>query len=409
MKVLRIFTALCFTLLLIIPMTSTAQSGLEDIPYQGTDGQDYIFANLLGEKYLLVDAFATWCGPCKKAAPHIQELIDYRGEVVSVFSLSIDPDTDNPNTVKQFAESAGFTWPAGIDTTRQFQENFPTINLPTYFLFAPNGTLVYQFTIEEVSSGIDYIHIIDRYVPSNLTSLPTESTEGDGLLQLIALSLLIGFLTSLSPCLFPMMPTYFTIVANDNKTSKPKILLSVLVLGSGVMIVFSALGLLYNAAIGTFLISNYSSFLLVQGLLLLIAGVLLIWTPKFILNIALPSSLNNLMYSEKVQGNTILLSFIVGLFYTIIAAPCAFSYFLWEWSLVLAQPMSIKILSFFFFTLGAIIPFFGIALFLPEIKTQFSKRIQKGSNIAKYLFGAVLLIIGLYLILGSRGIVPFFF
>jgi len=205
-----------------------------------------------------------------------------------------------------------------------------------------------------------------------------------------------------------MMPTYFTIVARDNKTSRPKLLLSVLILGAGVMLVFSTFGLIYNVTLGTFLIKNYATFLLVQGMVLFIAGLFLIKTPQLILNITLPSKLNDLMYSERVQSNTYLLSFIVGLFYTIIAAPCAFSYFLWEWSMVLTESILAKIMAFALYTIGAILPFLLIAGFFTEIKSQFAKRVQQGSNLAKYIFGIILVGIGVYLVLSSRGFTFFF-
>ena len=392
----------------IVFVSSAESSDLEGISFQGMDGKMHNFSEFTGGKYLFIDTFATWCGPCKEAAPHIQDMIDYRGDVVEVISLSVSPSTDSLSSVKGFAESAGFTWTVGIDTTEMFQASFPSKNLPGYFIFAPNGTLVYTFGIEEASSSRDYIDIVDTHIPNTHSDYPTEDSGFSNIMQIFWLSLFIGFLTSLSPCLFPMMPTYFTIVARDNKTSRPKLLLSVLILGAGVMLVFSIFGLIYNVTLGSFLIKNYATFLLVQGLVLFLAGLFLIKTPQFILNITLPSKLNDLMYSERVQSNTYLLSFIVGLFYTIIAAPCAFSYFLWEWSLVLAETIFTKILAFGLYTIGAILPFLVIAGFFTEIKSQFAKRVQQGSNLAKYIFGIILIGIGVYLTLSSRGFTFFF-
>ncbi len=61
------------------------------------------FEELLKGKYLLVDFFATWCGPCKMLAPTIDELADkYEGKVPVV---KIDVDEEQEIAMKYGVQS----------------------------------------------------------------------------------------------------------------------------------------------------------------------------------------------------------------------------------------------------------------------------------------------------------------
>jgi thioredoxin 1 len=49
------------------------------------------FQNLIdSEKPVLVDFFATWCGPCKMLAPILKEVKDELGEAISIIKIDVD-------------------------------------------------------------------------------------------------------------------------------------------------------------------------------------------------------------------------------------------------------------------------------------------------------------------------------
>ena len=54
------------------------------------DGKQYTLADFAG-KYVYIDVWATWCGPCRKEAPYLAELEHkFNGEGVYFVGLSCD-------------------------------------------------------------------------------------------------------------------------------------------------------------------------------------------------------------------------------------------------------------------------------------------------------------------------------
>ena len=61
---------------------------------KGEDGKEYTFAQLAeGKKYVLLDFWASWCGPCRKEIPNVKAQYQlYKDKGFEVVSISIDKD-----------------------------------------------------------------------------------------------------------------------------------------------------------------------------------------------------------------------------------------------------------------------------------------------------------------------------
>jgi thiol-disulfide isomerase/thioredoxin len=93
---------------------------------------------------VLVDFWATWCGPCKLALPHLEEIHETYGDK-GVTIVAIAMDQSGAKVVKPFVEKTklGFkvVLPAD-DIDRKFGG---ILGLPTTFIIGPDGTVYKKY------------------------------------------------------------------------------------------------------------------------------------------------------------------------------------------------------------------------------------------------------------------------
>jgi thiol-disulfide isomerase/thioredoxin len=71
------------------------------------DGQRLLLDDLQG-KVVLLDFWATWCGPCREALPHMRSIAkNFQGQPLVVLSVSLDTDEQR---WKDFIEKNEMTW-----------------------------------------------------------------------------------------------------------------------------------------------------------------------------------------------------------------------------------------------------------------------------------------------------------
>ena len=111
-----------------------------DFSVETIAGEKLTLAGLIG-KVVLVDFWATWCGPCRQALPELQALKKrMAGEPFEIVSASADRDLA---TLERFVAANAMTWPQYWDQKGELARNFAVPAYPTYYLIDPDGVLVY--------------------------------------------------------------------------------------------------------------------------------------------------------------------------------------------------------------------------------------------------------------------------
>lgn len=111
-----------------------------------TDTAGIIFdLDKLRGKVVLINFFATWCGPCIQELPEIQELWNKNCENKRFALIAIGREETN-DSVKDFQATHGFTFPMAADPNRLSYAAFADKVIPRTFLVAPDGRIKYSST-----------------------------------------------------------------------------------------------------------------------------------------------------------------------------------------------------------------------------------------------------------------------
>ena len=90
-------------------------------------------------KVVIVDFWATWCEPCKKSFPKLQELnVKYRASGLEIIGISED---DENNGVKDFASTYGAKFPVGWDSGKSIAGKWDPGSMPATFIIDKKGVV----------------------------------------------------------------------------------------------------------------------------------------------------------------------------------------------------------------------------------------------------------------------------
>lgn len=91
-------------------------------------------------KVVLLNVWATWCGPCREEMPSMQRLYQsLKGQPFEILAVSID--TRGAVDVEPFIKRLALSFPILLDTEKEVPSLYQTTAVPESFIIAPDGTI----------------------------------------------------------------------------------------------------------------------------------------------------------------------------------------------------------------------------------------------------------------------------
>ena len=139
---------------------ATAEGNMfSDFTIPQPDGTQASLSDYVGKgKYVLVDFWASWCGPCKRQIPYIKAAYEkFAGKDFDVLSVAV---WDKPQASVDTAAAYKVNWHHIIDAQTIPTDIYGISGIPQIILFGPDGTIVKRnlhgdAISEEVAKYID--------------------------------------------------------------------------------------------------------------------------------------------------------------------------------------------------------------------------------------------------------------
>ena len=150
-RLLRVFTVilvLVMVLGLTLPGCSSASPTTQ--PDSSNSATDFTLEDLHGEtvslsdfhgKPVLLNFWASWCGPCQHEMPFLQEIyedqeLQNKGLVILTVNIG-----ESPATAETFMEAGGFSFPVLLDINKSVAGKYNIRGIPATFFIDKDGII----------------------------------------------------------------------------------------------------------------------------------------------------------------------------------------------------------------------------------------------------------------------------
>ena len=120
--------------------TPTTNAVAPDFTLRGSDGRNVRLDELRGQ-VVLVNFWATWCGPCREEMPRLDTLYQkYHKSGFVLLGINVD---DDPRTALATAAKLGVSFPVLLDTDKKVSKLYDLNTMPSTIVIDRDGKVRY--------------------------------------------------------------------------------------------------------------------------------------------------------------------------------------------------------------------------------------------------------------------------
>jgi peroxiredoxin len=106
------------------------------------DGKLFDVAALKG-KVIVLNLWATWCGPCKQEMPRLESEVWKNSKPTDFAMVAIAREETN-DKIAPFRKSNGYTFPMAADPDRSVFKRFASAGIPRTYVIGRDGVIKFQ-------------------------------------------------------------------------------------------------------------------------------------------------------------------------------------------------------------------------------------------------------------------------
>lgn len=156
---------------LTLAMSLSAEKKFTNFKLEDAKGKVFQLKDFLDKGPIVVDFWATYCDPCKKALPHLEELKDEYKDI-QVVAISID----NPRLKRKaiaYIKSKKFAFTTLYDSDSKIADKMQVKEIPYTFLLNEKGEIVFEFSSGKPGS----IDVLKAEINKLITPAPEVAEE----------------------------------------------------------------------------------------------------------------------------------------------------------------------------------------------------------------------------------------
>jgi cytochrome c biogenesis protein CcmG/thiol:disulfide interchange protein DsbE len=139
----------------------TVREPAPDFTLSNLAGHPVTLSSYHGRKAVLIDFWATWCGPCRAAMPGLQDLSDKFGD--RGFEVVTIDQGESADQVRSFIERKKYSFQVLLDHDRTVADQYGVRGIPTSVLVDKKG-VVQSIQVGNTSNDDEMQKLVERII-----------------------------------------------------------------------------------------------------------------------------------------------------------------------------------------------------------------------------------------------------